>query len=165
MSEKAYPRSLNHVGMTVSDIDEAIEWYESVLGFTHVMGPEKVDENEGHFGDLLADGTGGFGWMKLAHMATGNQVGIELFEYPDTEGTTENDMTIPGLNHICVQDPNIEALANEIVETGGRQVKDIWRIFPDKEYKMTYCEDPFGNYIEIHTHGYEHGHSNIPEYY
>ncbi|RQG93572.1 VOC family protein [Natrarchaeobius chitinivorans] len=156
-----YPRSLGHIGITVDDIDAGVEWYEDVLGFTHVMGPEKVHANEGHFGKLVADGMSGFEWMKIAHMATGNHVGVELFEYDTTDGESDPDVMQPGLNHICVQDPNIEALATKIDETGGNQIKDIWNVYPDEEYKMTYCEDPFGNYIEIHTHGYEHGHANM----
>ena len=32
----------------------------------------------------------------------------------------------------------------------------IREYFPgEKPYKMVYCEDPFGNIVEIYTHSYE----------
>lgn len=27
-----YPRSITHVGVTVTDLDKAVEWYQAVLG-------------------------------------------------------------------------------------------------------------------------------------
>jgi catechol-2,3-dioxygenase len=127
------------------------------------MEPDTVTADEDHFGALAADAVGfDFGTMRIAHMATGNHVGFELFEFEATEGEAAFDPESPGLFHLCVQDPNVEQLAERIVETGGERVSDIWNIFPDNdEYKMTYCEDPFGNVIEIHSRGYEHMHSNM----
>jgi catechol 2,3-dioxygenase-like lactoylglutathione lyase family enzyme len=161
MSE-AYPRVLGHIGMTVADIEAAFEWYRDILGFTPVMEPDTVVAGEGHFGKLAQDAVGyDFGELKLAHLATGNHIGVELFEF---EETSENspEPSEPGLFHLCVQDPNIEDLAETIVETGGEQLSDVWMIFPDyPEYKMCYCADPWGNIVEIHSRGYEHMHSNL----
>lgn len=165
MSKETFPRSLGHIGVTVNDIETAVDWYQDVLGFEHIMGPEKIRPNEGHFGDLIADGGVNYEWMKIAHLETGNHVGFELFEFDSTTDKSDSDNVHPGINHICVQDPQIEELADRITETGGKQVKDIWKIFPDKEYRMTYCEDPWGNFVEIHTHGYAAGHANIGNYY
>ncbi|WP_394351764.1 VOC family protein [Halogeometricum sp. CBA1124] len=50
MSRQQYPRGLAHVGLTVPDIDEAIDWYTTVLGFSHVRGPETVVADEGYAG-------------------------------------------------------------------------------------------------------------------
>jgi catechol-2,3-dioxygenase len=33
-------------------------------------------------------------------------------------------------------------------------------LFPDKPYKLAYCEDPFGNIIELYTHSTEQIWSN-----
>jgi len=43
----------------------------------------------------------------------------------------------------------------KISESGGNKRSKIWDIAPDKGYKVAFCEDPFGNVIEIYTHGYE----------
>ena len=61
-----------------------------------------------------------------------------------------------GLFHFCVQDPDIEALTNKIVEYGGKQRMPIRTYYPnEKPYKMVYVEDPFGVVFEIYTHSYE----------
>jgi len=61
-----------------------------------------------------------------------------------------------GFFHICVTDPDIEGLAGRIASSGGRQRSKIWQTDPStNEYRLCYCEDPFGNIIEIYTHNYE----------
>ena len=141
---QAYPRVLGHIGLTVEDIDAAYEWYRDVLGFTPVMVPDTVTPEDGHFYNLAADAVG--------------------FEFEDTEGANDPDPADPGLFHLCVQDPNIEELVGEIVETGGEQLSDVWTIFPEyPEYKMCYCVDPWGNIVEVHSRGYEHMHANLAE--
>lgn len=162
-SEQTYPRVMGHIGLAVSDIDEAFEWYHDVLGFTPVMEPDTVEAGSGHFGTLAQDAVGeDFGEMQIAHMATGNHVGVELFEFESAE-KNDPDPTTAGLSHFCVQDPNVEATAERIVENGGEQLTSkVWNIFPDtQEYQMAYCADPWGNIVELHSRGYEHMHSNM----
>lgn len=163
MSTQSYPRVLGHIGLTVDDIDEAFAWYRDVLGFTPVMEPDAVIAGDGHFGELAADAVGyDFGEMKIAHLATGNHVGVELFEFESTAGKNDPEPAEPGLFHLCVQDPNIEAMVETIVETGGEQLSEVWDIFPDHpEYRMCYCADPWGNIVEVHSRGYEHMHCNM----
>lgn len=161
-TEQAYPRVMGHIGLAVSDIDAAFDWYQDVLGFTPVMEPDTVEAGEGHFGQLAEDAIGqDFGEMKIAHMATGDHVGFELFEFDGVE-KNDPDPTEAGLSHFCVQDPNIEAKVEEIVEKGGEQLSSkVWKIFPEEpEYKMCYCADPWGNILELHSRGYEHMHAN-----
>jgi catechol 2,3-dioxygenase-like lactoylglutathione lyase family enzyme len=160
---QAYPRVLGHVSLTVEDIDEAFEWYQDVLGFTPVMEPDTVVAGEGHFGKLAEDAVGyDFGEMQIAHLATGNHVGVELFEFETTEGKSDPDPAETGLSHFCVQDPNVEEMVETIVDAGGEQLTDVWVIFPEyPEYKMCYCGDPWGNIVELHSRGYEHMHCNV----
>ena len=50
----------------------------------------------------------------------------------------------------------IEELAERIASSGGRQRSKVWRIDSrTNDYRLCYCEDPFGNIIEIYTHNYE----------
>jgi catechol 2,3-dioxygenase-like lactoylglutathione lyase family enzyme len=162
-SEQTYPRVLGHIGVVVSDIDEAFEWYQDVLGFTPVMEPDTVEAGVEHFGKLAQDAVGhDFGEMKIAHLATGNHVGFELFEFDGVEKNDE-EATSAGITHFCVQDPNIEEAVDRIVENGGERLSSkVWDIFPDHpEYQMCYCADPWGNIVEIHSRGYEHMHANL----
>lgn len=164
MSKRPYPRGLAHVGLTVPDLDAAIEWYQDVLGFTHVKGPDTITAKEGHGGRQAANLLGDFESMRFAHLVTGNQIGVELFEFESTSGQTETDPTQPGLFHLCVIDPDVEGLAARIDESGGEHYSDVWQIFEDDdEYTLTYCRDPFGNLVEIYSHSHERIYSNRPE--
>jgi len=158
-----YPRSLSHIGIGVNDINASVEWYEDILGLERVLGPEKIFAGEEHIGKLLAavDQPPDFEWIKLALLTTGDHVGVEFYEF-DRQGTRdESAERRPGLSHFCIQDPDIEQLAADIDANGGKHIEDVWRILPDEPYKMTYCKDPFGNVIEIHTHGFEQTHANL----
>lgn len=158
---KPHPRSLAHVGLTVPDIDRAVDWYESVLGFECFMGPETVDgDEETQIGELCRNVLGEFESLKVAHLSTGNGVAVELFEFSDGESFEAPDPKQPGYFHLCVIDPDIEGLAAEIEATGGEHHTEIWELFPGQEYRMTYCKDPFGNLVEIYTHSHERIYSN-----
>ncbi|WP_435365742.1 VOC family protein [Haloarchaeobius sp. DYHT-AS-18] len=161
MSESTYPRGLAHVGLTVPDLDEAIDWYCDVLGFSHVKGPDEITANEGYGGRQAANLLGEFETMRFAHLATGNQIGIELFEFASTDANSEPDPTRAGLFHLCVIDPDVEGLAARIDEHGGDHYSEIWEIFEDDdEYTLTYCKDPYGNLLEIYSHSHERIYSN-----
>jgi catechol 2,3-dioxygenase-like lactoylglutathione lyase family enzyme len=55
-----------------------------------------------------------------------------------------------------VQDPDIEGMVERIIAHGGKQRMPIQEFYPgEKPYRMVYCEDPFGNLVEIYTHSYE----------
>lgn len=60
-----------------------------------------------------------------------------------------------GFIHICISNPDIKWLCNRISETGGKQRTKIWELNPEKGIKIAFCEDPFGNIIEIYSHSYE----------
>ena len=48
---------------------------------------------------------------------------------------------------------DIEALARKIAESGGRS-SEVFRSIPGRPYPAAYCEDPWGNVIEINSHDY-----------
>ena len=63
--------------------------------------------------------------MRVVWLSSGNQVGIEIFEYLDPKAERRiNDnyeYWKSGFFHICVTDPNIEELCRRISESGGKQ--------------------------------------------
>ncbi|MFQ5971475.1 MAG: VOC family protein [Alphaproteobacteria bacterium] len=159
-----YPRAFSHIGITVTDLDKAVEWYHDVLGAYIIMPPTVIPEDDSTIGRLCTDIFGpGYEKFRIAHMTTVDGIGLELFEFsnPKSERRENNfEYWKTGVFHFCVTDPDIEGLANKIAETGGKHRSKIWQFFPDKPYKMTYCEDPWGNILEIYTHAYEAIYSN-----
>lgn len=155
------PRPITHVGVTVTDADAAVAWYRDVLGFQLLHGPVEYTAGEGYFGRLVADMLGPKVVRgRIAMMDAGNGVGLELFEFaepkPDRREPAENQefyLHKAGTFHFCVVDPDVEGLARRIVESGGRRRSGIWEFSPGVGFYVCYCEDPFGNIVEIYSHG------------
>ncbi|HXU94986.1 MAG TPA: VOC family protein [Candidatus Nitrosotalea sp.] len=158
-SSVVYPKIINHVAVSVSDLDQAIKWYMEVLGFTMVAGPVEFVADDSLIGRAVSDIHGpDLKKMRVAWLGSGNQVGFEIFEHiePKAQRRQENfEYWKSGFTHICITDPNVEDLCSKISDSGGKQRSNLWEIVPEKGYKIVFCEDPFGNIIEIYSNGYE----------
>lgn len=149
---------VNHIGITVTDVVEAIDFYSSVLGYRLIAGPLEIAPDNSHFGRLSADifderlRTG-----RLAHLLSPNGVGLELFDFDDPQAGRRDKMEYwrNGVFHICVTTPDIDATIARIEMAGGSRRTRTWEIFPDAGRYLAYAEDPFGNPIELYTHTYE----------
>ncbi|MEW2913704.1 lactoylglutathione lyase family protein [Leisingera sp. JC11] len=152
------PRSFSHIGLSVPDLDAAVKFYAEVMGFYVIMKPTEVVEDDSDIGRMCTD-VFGAGWsrLRIAHLSTADRVGIELFEFDGNYAPSDNlDYRRHGVFHFCVQDPDVEGLAQKIVAAGGKQRMPVREYFPgEKPYRMVYVEDPFGNVFEIYSHGYE----------
>jgi len=157
--QNTYPRSFSHIGITVPDLQNAVDFYAEVMGWYTIMPPSKVKKDpETAIGQMCID-VFGDDWEEfgIAHMSTSDGVGIELFSFSSgkKEAPTFNPFNT-GLFHFCVQDPDIEGLIEKIVAHGGKQRMPIREYYPEeKPFKMCYVEDPFGIVFEIYTHSYE----------
>jgi lactoylglutathione lyase family protein len=158
MSESAYPRSFSHIGVSVPDLERAVDFYTNVLGWYLIMPPTEIEEDDSAIGVMCKDVFGeGFGSFRIAHLSTSDSIGVELFQFRNQEQPENNfEYWKTGVFHFCVQDPDVEGLAERIVAAGGKQRMPVRHYFPDeKPYRMVYCEDPFGNLLEIYSHSYE----------
>lgn len=169
MSETGtYARSFAHVGITVTNLDKAIEWYGNVLGFELLMGPIAVEADDSAVGRGAADVFGPrFQSFRQAHLSAGNGVVVEIFEFlePRSEPHADNfEYWKNGFFHICVTDRDIDGLVERIAGTGGKmRTSRIWPVFPGQKYRFCYCEDPFGNIIEVYSHSHEQTFANQPQ--
>lgn len=158
-SSNVYPKIINHIAVSVPSLDEAVIWYREVLGFTTVKQTEEFVVDDSLIGMAVKDIHGPrLKKMRMAWLSSANQIGFEIIEYiePKAERRLDNfEYWKSGFIHICITDPNIEELCKRISESGGKQRSKIWEIVPDKGYKIAFCEDPFGNVIEIYDHSYE----------
>ena len=154
----------NHVGVSVPDIDAAIDWYQRVFGFVLIAEPVEVRNDGTHFGNLVADICGPeFEAEKIAHMVTGDGTGFELFEFLGPRHERREDTMEywkNGFFHIGITDVDVHGKVEEIVSNGGIKRSDIWELFPDEGIFVCYCEDPFGNVVEVISHRYEQALAN-----
>lgn len=59
----------------------------------------------------------------MAHLPTADPIGVELFEFKNQENPDNNfGYWATGIFHFCVQDPNVEELAEKIVAAGGKNL-------------------------------------------
>jgi hypothetical protein len=57
--------------------------------------------------------------------------------------------------------PEIERSAQRIASSGGRvRTSRVWQIFPGQPYRTCYCQDPFGNVLELYSHSHERTYAN-----
>jgi catechol 2,3-dioxygenase-like lactoylglutathione lyase family enzyme len=145
--------TITHVGLEVADLDRAVAWYSDVLGLEPLGPAAEVRAREGHAGTVAADVLGG-GSFRQAHLTSANGVALELFEFAEPEPRWR------GFFHVCVVPPSLDRTAARIAGSGGRRTSRIWHIFPDAPCRTCYCEDPFGNTIELYSHSHERTYSN-----
>ncbi len=160
-----YPRAVTHVGVTVTDMEKAIHWYRDMFGFQLLAGPVDLVGDDSHFGILARDIFGaGFRKGRLAQLTGSNGVCVELFQFDEPSGekrAANFEYWKTGIMHFTIIEPDIENLVRRIAETGGKCRSKVWTLFPGKPYKIAYCEDPFGNIVEISTHSTEQTWSNL----
>lgn len=151
--------SFSHIGITVPDLEKAVDFYTKALGLYLIMEPTEIERDDSAIG-VMCDDVFGDKWTKfrIAHMSTNDRIGIELFEFPNTEPEEKPfEYWRPGLFHFCVQDQDLEGRIKLIEQHGGKQTMEKVRYYyPDeKPYRMVYCQDPFGNIVELYSHSYE----------
>lgn len=159
METQARPVTFSHIGISVTDLDKAVDFYVKCFGVYVIMGPTTITQDDSAIG-LMCDDVFGAGWgsFRIAHVATGDGIGIEMFEFPNSVRREENfEFWKTGVFHFAVQDPDVEGLAARIEENGGKiRMRQVRYYYPgEKPYRMVYCEDPFGNILEIYSHSYE----------
>src|ERR671911_2792234 len=90
-----YPRAINHIAVSVTDLDKAVKWYQEVLGFTVINGPVEFGADDSLLGMVVKDIHGpNFKKMRTVWLSSGNQVGIEIFEYLDPRHRGELMITL-----------------------------------------------------------------------
>lgn len=154
----ARPFTAPHFGLTVPDLVAAIAWYIETLDFRLLAGPLSVREDDQPLGPPAAQIYGrGFGVFHFAHLATSDNVGLELFHFEKTKvdpGTETFTYWRKGYNHIGLTAPDIHLAVERLEAAGGKARTEILTIDPVKDYKIVYCEDPWGNTIEFCSHPY-----------
>ncbi|KAL5593942.1 hypothetical protein ACKLNR_014099 [Fusarium oxysporum f. sp. zingiberi] len=149
---QTHAHPINHVAVSVNDIEAVTKWYTEILGF-QVIGNRifhiKRSENPSAaifaiYGDDLHE-------VKLAYMATGNGVGFEVFQFLDP-GFKKNPVDFEynrgGFFHVCVTNADPDALASKVVENGGSKQGVTVKV-AGGHATCAYVKDPWGNVVEI----------------
>jgi catechol 2,3-dioxygenase-like lactoylglutathione lyase family enzyme len=127
---------LHHAGISVPDLDRALEWYCSALGLTPGFRFEVPPIG---LRGAFALGTGGAG-VELLEQA-GAVPGASRLDPPSANA-------VHGYNHACFEVSDLDAVYARLVERGAAAV---WapRDSPEPGVRMAYVTDPDGNLIEL----------------
>jgi catechol 2,3-dioxygenase-like lactoylglutathione lyase family enzyme len=146
---------INHVGISVGDIDRAVEWYRDVLGFevlveagTHTLSTANGERRKDVFGPRWRE-------MRLAHLATPSGIGVELFQFVDPPSTPVEDpfeYWRHGIFHLCVTVEDLESTLGLLRAADGVVRTEIHTVRPGT--RVVYCEDPWGTIIELSSGTY-----------
>jgi catechol 2,3-dioxygenase-like lactoylglutathione lyase family enzyme len=150
------PLRLGHVGLCVRDIDAAAAWYRDVLGLELLDGPRDLAASDARSADLLRDVFGaGFRHARIAQLGLDGDTGLELFEFTDPAPLEAAAASYfrPGLSHLCFTAADPEAVLARAVAAGGRARTAVWPERADRPHRFVHFEDPFGNLLELHSHG------------
>jgi glyoxylase I family protein len=123
--------SINHVGLTVKDIDLSKRWYSELFGFTIAS-------------ELAQDG------YKLAILERdGSPFSIGLFEFDETPGDTF-DAHRPGMNHLAFTVPTRDGLEEWLSRFGQMKVENSGIHESINGWVLTF-RDPDNIALEVYT--------------
>lgn len=135
-AEPPAPRihGLDHVAITVSDLDRALDFYRGILGF-RVMGYLfDPDDERG---------------AKTAYLDTG-QGRIELFSFSrvPTQPAPPSDNTQVGLRHLALRVTGLDAIAEQLA-CAGVEFTMLPKTSPRSGIRLAFFRDPDGTLIEL----------------
>ena len=149
-------RALDHVGITVPNIEEAAKFFIDAFGAqvifamdTHrdTSDPAVVAQEQAKLGTRRTAR-----WTRTLVLRLGEGPSIELFEYDDPERRDPPTPSDLGIQHFGVYVDDIEAARDRVVAAGGTSL-DGPTLLPDLESgegnQWLYTTAPWGGIIEL----------------
>ncbi len=149
---------IDHVGLTVPDLDHAIAWFKDIMGATDPLTFGPISDPKGTLMHDLLDVNRHAVIKRIAVLRIGHSANIELFEYrtPDQNRTFPRNSDWAG-HHIAFYVKDIDAAVAYMEHRGVEKFKGPFPITsgPADGQTINYFKTPFGTYIEFIT--YPHG--------
>ncbi|MGI5167031.1 VOC family protein [Spirillospora sp. CA-253888] len=165
MNDQGTVRGIDHVGVTVPDIEAATAFLIAALDaevlydtLRRADGPKDGPSMHAHLG--VPEGTEE---LAIRMLRLPNGPGLELFEF---RGPYRREPVLPsdlGWQHLALYVEDVEAAARKVAEAGGivlDEPKPLPALESGERNKMQYCRTPWGSTIELITYPdpqpYEH---------
>jgi catechol 2,3-dioxygenase-like lactoylglutathione lyase family enzyme len=154
---------MDHVGLTVPDIEQAIEWFQDVMGASAPLTFGPFSDPVGTFmQDLLGVDPRAVA-RQITVLRIGRSANIELFQYeaPDQDRTFPKNSDWSG-HHIAFYVTDIAAAVDYMVSKGVQKFLGPLPVTdgPAAGQSINYFRTPFGTYIELISYpdgmAYEH---------
>jgi len=136
-------RSFSHTGITVSDFNQAVQFYWDVFGCPLVGVSDAPTERVRSFFGVDADQpTCKLGWLRVPGGAV-----IEIFEFQPRQAAVEVPWNRVGLTHICFNVRNTQRWHDHLVDKGVEIVSPVER--SPHGHTLFFVKDLDGNLIEL----------------
>ncbi len=155
-------RSIDHIGLTLPDLDQGIRFFVDVLGGEHIYtaGPFASPDSDWM---SINVGVAARATLRLAMIRLGATLNLELLEYgipgdqPESEWPTNS---APGAAHLCLYVDDLPSALEYMRRTDGVTVLgspttvggDIGAGSPNAGVTWVYCVAPWGLVIELITY-------------
>ena len=136
---------LHHPGLVVPDLDRALAFYCSALGFECIRESSWEADNDA-FNQIV-------GLERSAARVCMLKVGscyLEIFQYEEPASAHEPaclDANDHGIRHLAFEVDDVQATLEKIVRAGGEKINDP--VTSPAGVSAIYCRDPFGNLLEL----------------
>jgi len=131
----------HHVGLTVSDLDRAVEFYQRVFGGSVVMSFDLPTERvQALLRSARTDVSGKVTWVRLPGAA------LELFAFTPGEAAEPVVWSRPGCTHVAMRVTDVHGWHARLTEQG------VTCLASPKQHGAAwffYAADPDGNLIEL----------------
>jgi catechol 2,3-dioxygenase-like lactoylglutathione lyase family enzyme len=139
---------VDHVGVTVTDLAAAIDWYGAVFRLRLVKGPELLGDDEERIRDIFGPELRRFRIAQVGPAGGGTRLQLFEFDDPPVERRPDGfEYLKTGFSHISIACPDVAAGVTRLEAHGGRRRSAVYGTPPGPVY--CYCEDPDGNVIEL----------------
>jgi Lactoylglutathione lyase and related lyases len=140
--------SFIHVGITVSDIQKSIDFYEKYFGFTveaqFQFPPGFFDAKPTLY--ALYQGA----YSKAAMIKSPDGVTMELFEFDQQVPASAALWNKPGYHHICLKVDDVKEKCREMSADGVELFfEPDYKGPPERNEYWVFLKDPDGNMIEL----------------
>ena len=142
---------IHHVGLVVSDLDAAIDFYGALLDMA------VIERFEWSAPAAIQDQAIGLtGSAARGAMLSGSQSHLEVWEYssPPAEATAPKSLGAheQGLRHLALEVTDVAAALERVKELGGTAMGEPVQI-TGSTTTLVYCRDPFGTILELLSGG------------
>ena len=143
---------MDHVGITVPDIDAAVAWFEDVMGCVAPLTFGPFADPTGTFMQDLLDVDPRAVIQQITMVRCGRSANIELFRYtaPDQRTTFPKNSDLAG-HHIAFYVTDIDAAVAYMVSKGAQKFLGPVPLTdgPAAGQTINYFRTPFGTYVEL----------------
>lgn len=143
---------LDHVGLTVPDLDAATAFFGAALGAR--LATDLVTEPLA--GPELETGLGlpaGAVVRRVRMLSLGDGARLELFEIAEVEQVAPPRLSDLGVQHIAVSVAEINDTLRRVTAAGGRALAEPAPVPGDAASLWVYCTLPWGGLMELVQRG------------